>query len=103
MKDILATFSIILFGVVLRLFPHVQNFAPIGAMALFGGVYLGKKYAVGIILPILLLSDYLLLYIHPFSTPVITFSHLYGPSALIHSTTVYVYGSFLLTILIGMW
>ena len=103
MKNILPTFSIILFAVLLRLFPHVPNFAPIGALSLFGGVYLGKKYAVGIIFLIFLISDYLLLYIHPFSHQVFTFSHVYPPSALIHATTAYVYGSFLLYVGIGIW
>lgn len=103
MKDKLALFSIILFAVLLRLLPHVPNFAPVGAMALFGGVYIERKYAIGIILLTLLISDYLLLYIHPFSTQLITISHIYPPTALLHSTTLYVYGSFLLTVGIGMF
>lgn len=103
MKDMLAVGLVIFFAVLLRLFPHVPNFAPIGAMALFGGVYLGKKYAVGIVFLIMLLSDYLLLYIHPFSSQFFTFSHLYSPIVLIHSTTLYVYGSFLLYVVIGIF
>lgn len=103
MKNIFAIFGVIVSAVLLRLFPHVPNFAPIGAMALFGGVYLNKKYAIGIIFLSMLLSDYLLLYIHPFSGNVLTFSRLYPLSALFHATTLYVYGSFFLYILIGMW
>lgn len=103
MKNFFAPVFIIFMAVLLRLFPHVPNFAPVGAMALFGGVYLGKRYSVGIIFLTLLISDYLLLYIHPFSAQFINFSHLYAPTALIHATTLYVYGSFLINIGIGMW
>lgn len=103
MKQSIAIFFIILSAVLLRLFPHVPNFAPVGAMSLFGGVYLGKKYSLGIILLTMLVSDYFLLYMHPFSSTLFTFSHLYGPSALIHATTLSVYGSFLLSVVIGMW
>jgi hypothetical protein len=44
-------------AVVARLLPHLPNFAPITAIALIAGLYLGKKWSV--ILPIvgLLLSD----------------------------------------------
>lgn len=102
MRNIFAVLLVIFTAVLLRLFPHVPNFAPVGAIALFGGTYIGKKYAVGVILLTLLISDYLLLYIHPFSPQFITFSSLYPISALVHSTTRYVYGSFLLNIGIGM-
>jgi len=34
------------------------NFAPIGAVALFGGVYLSRKYAILIPLAVLAISDY---------------------------------------------
>lgn len=103
MKKIFPVLFIIFSAVLLRLFPHVPNFAPVGAMALFGGAYLAKKYAVGIVFLTLLLSDYLLLYIHPFSAQFITLGHVYPLTALIHGATLYVYGSFLLAIGIGMW
>lgn len=103
MKNSFALSTIILSAVLLRLIPHMPNFAPVGAMALFGGTYLRRKYAVGIIFSVLFVSDYLLLYIHPFSSQLVTFSHLYPISSLSHSTTIYVYGSFLLTVTIGMW
>lgn len=103
MKNIVTVLSIIMSAVLLRLFPHVPNFAPISAMALFGGTYLGKKYSVIIVFITLLVSDYLLLYIHPFSGEFITFSHIYPLTTLFHASTVSVYGSFLLTIGIGMW
>src|SRR6185369_2762697 len=48
----------ILFGAVLRVVPHVANFAPIGAMALFGGVYLkDKKTALLVPLAAMMISD----------------------------------------------
>lgn len=103
MKNMLAIAFIIISAVLLRLLPHVPNFAPVGAMALFGGAYVNRKYATGVILITMLVSDYLLLYIHPFSHQLFTFSHLYPLSSLIHTTTPYVYGSFLLISGIGMW
>lgn len=98
----LAIFLIIA-GALLRLMPHIPNFAPITAIALFGGVYLNKKYAL--ILPFLtmLISDYLILYINPFDNPIVDFHKIYPLTASLHSTTLYVYGSFLLSGRIGIY
>lgn len=82
MKKLFNPFLIIFFAVTLRLIPHVPNFAPISAMALFGGVYLNKKYALLAPLLAMFFSDIFLGF---------------------HNTTVFVYGSFLLTGLIGLW
>lgn len=41
----------ILLGVACRLLPHLWNFAPVAAIALFAGVYLGRRYAV--VLPVI--------------------------------------------------
>lgn len=51
----------ILIAAMSRLLPHPPNFTPIGAMALLGGAYLGRKY-MKFILPIaaLFLSDFIL-------------------------------------------
>jgi len=58
-KDIPALAIIfILFGAALRFAPHLPNFTPIAAMALFGGVYLNKKYAIILPLATMLISDY---------------------------------------------
>lgn len=73
---------IILFAVVCRLIPHIPNVAPIAAMALFGGVYLNKKYALVLPLVAMFISDIFL-----------------GFSA----TTPFVYLSFFLTGCIGLW
>jgi hypothetical protein len=76
--------TFIAIGAISRVIPHPANFAPIAAMALFGGVYLTKKQAL--ILPILamILSDF-----------IIGFDSL--PMRLS------VYGSFILVVLIGFW
>ena len=72
-------------AVFLRLTPHPPNFAPIAAMALFGGSYLGKKYALLIPLATMIVSDYFL-----------------APTHMFHSTTFYVWGSFLISGLLGL-
>lgn len=82
MKNIFALAFIIGSAVVLRLIPHVPNFAPIGAMALFGGAHLQKRYAFFLPLLVMILSDIFL-----------------GFSA----STPSVYVSFLITVGIGMW
>lgn len=60
MKQILLSISIILLAVVFRLMPHPANVAPITAIALFGGVYLDKKYAIVLPLVAMLISDFFL-------------------------------------------
>jgi hypothetical protein len=82
MRKILIPLSIIVFAVILRLLPHPPNMAPIAAMALFGGFYLDKKYALIIPLVALLLSDLFLGF---------------------YSEMPFIYGSFILTGLIGLW
>ena len=81
----------IIAAVALRLLPHLPNFAPIAAMALFGGTYLpagrhglNKKYALIVPLIALLIGD--------------IFIGFYSP--LIMGA---VYGSFLVIGLIGLW
>ena len=72
----------IISGVVMRLLPHLPNFTPIAAIALFGGVYLNKKYALILPLVAMFISDIFIGF---------------------HDTMLYVYGSFLLTGLMGLW
>lgn len=78
----LLSIIIIIFGVLSRLIPHAPNIAPIGALMIFGGAYLPKK---------LLWVPFLALLI---SDSVIGF---YGTDMF------YVYGSYLLAGLIGLW
>lgn len=73
---------IIFISVVLRLLPHPPNFAPITAMALFGGAYLNKRYALVVPLLAMFISDLYLGF---------------------HSTIFFVYGSFLFSGAIGLW
>ena len=67
-----------------KFLPHIPNFAPIAAIALFGGVYLNKKYALIIPIVAMLIADY--------------FIGFYNPYILVS-----VYGSFLLIGLVGLW
>jgi len=74
----------ILIGAFARLIPHPANFAPIAAMAIFGGVYLSKKQAFTLPILAMILSDFFL----GFDSVPMRLS---------------VYGSFLLAVLIGFW
>lgn len=80
-NKIISPFLIIIFAVILRLLPHPPNFAPISAMALFGGFYLNKRYALIVPLVALFISDIFLGF---------------------HLTMPFVYVSFLLTGVIGL-
>src|SRR3989344_4079667 len=71
-------------AVLSRLIPHMPNFTPIGAMALFGGAYLDKRWAILLPLVAMFFSD--------------LFIGFYSPIVMIS-----VYGSFALTGLIGLW
>lgn len=74
---------LIIFAASSRLLPHPANFAPISAMALFGGVYLSWKYAFIIPLLALFISD--------------LFLGFYG------KTMLFVYGSFIISGFLGIW
>jgi hypothetical protein len=65
-----------------RLLPHPNNFVPVVAMALVGGMYFDKKFAFIIPLAAMVLSDL-----------VIGF----------HATIPFVYGSMLVSTVIGVW
>jgi len=82
MKKIIYPLLIIITASLIRLLPHLPNFSPLAAMALFGGVYFNKKYALIIPLIVLFISDIFLGF---------------------HSTIPFVYGSFLITGFIGLW
>ena len=73
---------LIAFAAVSRFVPHPENFTPIAAMALFGGVYFDKRYAFVVPLVAMVVSDYFIGF---------------------HNTIPYVYGSFVLTGVIGIW
>ncbi|OGM76066.1 hypothetical protein A2208_02580 [Candidatus Woesebacteria bacterium RIFOXYA1_FULL_43_16] len=75
---------LIAIGAFSRLIPHPANFAPITAMALFGGVYLTKKQALTLPIAAMILSDFFL----GFDSVPMRLS---------------VYGSFILAVLVGFW
>jgi hypothetical protein len=81
MKDKIFPVLIVLVAVLVRFLPHPANVAPIAAMALFGGAYLNKKYAVILPLIAMLISDLFLGF---------------------HNTMPFVYGSFLVASFIGL-
>jgi hypothetical protein len=64
MTKYLIPFLMILGAAFSRVLPHPANVAPITALALFGAVHLGKKYAFIIPLAAMLLSDYVLGFYH---------------------------------------
>ncbi len=90
-------------GISMRILPHIPNFSPVTATALFGGTYINKRFVLVLPLIILFLSDYVLLYINPFQNPMVNFSKVQPVSAMFHTTTVYVYSGFLVSGLIGLW
>ncbi len=75
--------AIVLASAALRILPHPINFAPIGALALFGGAYFSSKRAA-VVVPLL--------------------SLLAGDCFVgFHRLLLYVYASFLVSVLIGFW
>ena len=66
----------------LRFFPHPPNFSPISAIILFSAVYLPFKYSLILPFSIMIISDYFLGF---------------------HSTMPYVYGSFALIAVLGLF
>ena len=57
MKKLLPALVLITLGIVARFLPHPANFAPIGAIAIFSGIYLPKKWALALPLAAMLVSD----------------------------------------------
>ena len=97
------TLCIVVVGALLRLVPHIPNFTPVGAVALFGGAGLSKRRAFTVPLLVMALSDYLLLYINPYASPMVDFHKVYPIWALVHPMTLYVWGSFCISGLLGFW
>lgn len=82
LQQFISPFVIIAIAIVLRLAPHPPNMAPIAAMALFGGCYLNKRYALIVPFIVMIVSDFFIGF---------------------HTTMAFVYGSFFLTGLLGVW
>ena len=74
--------SLILIGIILRVMPHAANFTPVAAIALFGAVYLKKKYAFIVPLALIIVSDLII-----------------G----MHDVTFFTWGTLILITLMGFW
>lgn len=83
MVRVMPTIFAVLMIAVCRLLPHPWNFVPVSATAIFGGIYMNKKWAF--ILPVasMAIADIFI----GFSLPDMPF----------------VYGSILLSVVIGIW
>src|SRR3989338_422132 len=57
MNKLIPAFVLIALGVAARFLPHPANFAPIGAIAIFSGIYLPKKWAIVLPLAAVFFSD----------------------------------------------
>jgi hypothetical protein len=82
MRNILISSTLILAAALSRLLPHPDNFTPIAAMALAGGVYLEKRFALIVPIVALVISDFFIGF---------------------HNTILFVYGSFVLIGFMGLW
>lgn len=93
---------LVLLAVVLRLVPHLPNFAPMGAASIFAGAKLRVRNVLLFTLFSAALTDYLLLYINPFSEKVFDFNAVHPISMMFHATTFFVWGSFMISGLLGL-
>jgi len=75
-------FGLIVIGILLRFIPHIANFTPVAAIALFAGVYLNRNHALIVPLLIMIISDL-----------------FFG----IHNVVAFTWGSFALVTLLGFW
>lgn len=75
-------FGLVVLGVVARLVPHPQNATPLMAIALFGGTYFAKRWAILLPLVIVAVSDFLIGW---------------------HATVPYTWGAFALTGMLAWW
>jgi hypothetical protein len=73
--------SLLIVGIVVRVIPHVPNFTPVAAIALFGGAYLKKRHAFIVPLLLMVASDLII-----------------G----MHNVVFFTWGGFLLVTLTGM-
>ncbi len=94
-KRTLFIFGLIFLAAISRLIPHPENFAPIGAMALFGAAYFSeKKYAISLPLIALWVSDLIINNLF--------FSNYYGRFVLFTEGALWIFASFLLITLLGI-
>src|SRR5437773_1112455 len=58
--NMILAFLMILAAGIFRLVPHPMNFAPVAALALIGGMYFGRRYALWVPLAVLAVTDLVL-------------------------------------------
>jgi hypothetical protein len=75
--------GIVVAAAALRIVPHPMNFAPIGAIALFGGAYFSSKRAAFVVPLLSLVAGDIFVGFHPL--------------------LLYVYASFLVSVVLGLW
>lgn len=56
-RQLIIAAALIAFGVVMRIVPHPANFAPVGAIALFGGATFSKRYGWWLPVVVMMFSD----------------------------------------------
>ena len=100
-QTVLVIAAMVAVGVIGRLVPHMPNFAPVTATALFCGAYMTRRQSFVALAAILLASDYMLLYIKPYGAS--SFDTLYMPWQLWHTTLPYIYASFAISAAVGWW
>jgi len=83
-KGIFTIVFLITIGIILRCLPHPPNFTPIGAIALFGGIYLSKKVAISMPILAMIISDF---FIGPYDIELM----------------LCVYGGFIFMVFLGSW
>lgn len=54
---IIIVLSLVGFGVIMRLMPHMPNATPVTALAFVGSLYLGRKWAITLPLAVMLVAD----------------------------------------------
>ena len=74
--------ALLVFGILTRFISHAPNFTAVTAIALFGGVYLNRKYAILLPLVLMMISDVFIGF---------------------HDTIFFTWGSFVLIAFIGLW
>lgn len=87
---------IVLFAALSRLIPHPSNFAPIGAMALFGAAYYSKRY-LAFLVPIfsMWISDLIL--------NNVVYGAYFDHFVWFYSGSIFTYGAFALIVVFGMF
>jgi hypothetical protein len=64
-KALFLAVSLIGFSVLSRIVPHPWNMTPVAAATIFGGVYLGRRYAIAIALLSMFLGDLVIGFYNP--------------------------------------